>query len=296
MRAMWPWFFLLLLGAGWGSTFPLTKTAVSTGYGHWGLVFWQLALGAVLLGGVTFVRRKPITLGPREFGVGLMIALIGTIFPNSASYQAAAQLPAGMMAILIATVSMFAYPVAMLMKADRYDTRRLLGLIIGLLAVVTLSWPQLRAGGADLTAGTFPYIMLALVAPLFYAFEGNIVGKYGTARLDPIETLFVASCIGAVIMIPFVVISGQYIVPRFPLPPEQWAIVWIAFIHGSVYAGYVWFVGKVGAVFAAQVSYAVTLFGVFASAWALGEEYPPTLWLALVLMVTGMAFVQPRKA
>lgn len=31
---------LLLLGAGWGLTQPLAKIAVSTGHGHFGLIFW----------------------------------------------------------------------------------------------------------------------------------------------------------------------------------------------------------------------------------------------------------------
>jgi drug/metabolite transporter (DMT)-like permease len=38
-----------------------------------------------------------------------------------------------------------------------------------------------------------------------------------------------------------------------------------------VYAGYVWLVGRAGAVFAAQVAYLVTLFGVFWAMLILGE-------------------------
>ncbi|MEL7089895.1 MAG: EamA/RhaT family transporter, partial [Planctomycetota bacterium] len=33
---------LLALGAGWGLTMPLTKIAVSEGYKHFGLLFWQM--------------------------------------------------------------------------------------------------------------------------------------------------------------------------------------------------------------------------------------------------------------
>ena len=35
---------LVLLGIGWGVTQPLAKIAVSDGYRHFGLVFWQLAI------------------------------------------------------------------------------------------------------------------------------------------------------------------------------------------------------------------------------------------------------------
>jgi drug/metabolite transporter (DMT)-like permease len=43
--------------------------------------------------------------------------------------------------------------------------------------------------------------------------------------------------------------------------------------HALAYAGYVWMVGRAGAVFAAQVSYLVTAFGIF-WAWLIFWERP----------------------
>ena len=40
---------LLTLGIGWGSTQSLGKIAVSTGHGFFGLIFWQLVIGALVL-------------------------------------------------------------------------------------------------------------------------------------------------------------------------------------------------------------------------------------------------------
>ena len=50
-----------------------------------------------------------------------------------------------------------------------------------------------------------------------------------------------------------------------------------------------------GAVFASQVSYVVTLAGVFLSALILGEAYSGWVWAALTLMIGGLALVQPRS-
>ncbi|NNJ68829.1 MAG: EamA/RhaT family transporter, partial [Boseongicola sp.] len=44
------------MGAGWGATQPLAKIAVSEGYRHIGLVFWQLAIGALVMGLIQTVR------------------------------------------------------------------------------------------------------------------------------------------------------------------------------------------------------------------------------------------------
>ena len=46
-----------------------------------------------------------------------------------------------------------------------------------------------------------------------------------------------------------------------------------AAIHVTVYCSYVWMVGRAGAIFAVQVSYLVTCFGVFWAMLILGERF-----------------------
>ena len=106
---------LVMLGIGWGVTQPLAKIAVSEGYRHFGLVFWQLAIGAVALGIVSAVRRKGLPMTGAHLRFYALIALIGTVLPNSASFKAAVHLPAGVMSIVISLVPMFAFPIALLL-------------------------------------------------------------------------------------------------------------------------------------------------------------------------------------
>ncbi|MEX0308853.1 MAG: EamA family transporter, partial [Tateyamaria sp.] len=131
---------------------------------------------------------------------------------------------------------------------------------------------------------------------LFYAFEGNYVARWGTAGLDAIQVLWGASIVGAVIALPLAVLSGQWIDPRPPYGAADIAQAISATLHVLVYAGYVWLVGRAGPVFAVQVSFLVTLFGVFWARLILNEAYAPTVWLALCLMLVGMFLVQPRRA
>ncbi len=53
-------------------------------------------------------------------------------------------------------------------------------------------------------------------------------------------------------------------------------------------------VGRAGAVFAAQVSYLVTAFGVGRAMAILGERFSATVWLAMLMMFAGLFLVQPR--
>jgi drug/metabolite transporter (DMT)-like permease len=283
-------FALLIMGAGWGITSPLSKIAVSTGHQPLGLVFWQLVIGAVLLGAIVFIRGGRLALGRRQITLYLAIALLGTILPNTASYRAAAYLPAGVMSIVIAMVPMFAFPIALALGQDRFSIARVVGLGLGLGGVALLVGPEASLPDRAMVA----FIPLALIAPFFYGLEGNFVGKFGTAGLDPIEVLFGASVFGAVLSLPLALGFGHWLNPLGGFGAPESALVLSSIVHALVYAGYVWLVGRAGAVFAAQVSYLVTIFGVGWAMLILDEAYSGYIWGALGLMLLGMFLVQPR--
>lgn len=283
-------FALLIMGAGWGITSPLSKIAVSTGHQPLGLVFWQMVIGAVLLGAIVFVRGGRLALGRRQITLYLAIAFLGTILPNAASYRAAAHLPAGVMSIVIAMVPMFAFPIALALGQDRFSIARVVGLGLGLGGVALLVGPEASLPDRAMVA----FIPLALIAPFFYGLEGNFVGKFGTAGLDPIEVLFGASVFGAVLSFPLALGFGHWLNPLGGFGAPESALVLSSIVHALVYAGYVWLVGRAGAVFAAQVSYLVTIFGVGWAMLILDEAYSGYIWGALGLMLLGMFLVQPR--
>ncbi len=282
--------FLVLMGAGWGITQPFTKIAVSTGYGHFGLVFWQMVIGAVLMGVICAARRVALPLNMRTLRLYLILALVGTVLPNSISYQAAVFLPAGIMSLLISTVPMFAFLIALMLGNDHFRWRRLLGLAFGLVGVLLIVAPAVDLG-QNIPVG---WAAIYLITALFYAFEGNYVNKWGTEGLDPFQVMLGGSLAGIVIVAPLMLAQGHYIAPVWPLPPAQLALVASSIVHVFVYAAYVWLVGRAGAVFAVQVSYMVTGFGLIWANLILGEAYAPTIWLALAAMFAGMYLVQPR--
>jgi drug/metabolite transporter (DMT)-like permease len=289
---------LTLMGAGWGITQPLAKIAVSEGYRHLGILFWQLLLGAGLLALIARARGLTLPVHRRALNLYLLIALIGSVLPGIASYEAARHLPSGWLSVVLSLVPLFAFPVALALGIDRFGWGRLLGLTLGLLGVglLALPWQAWLAGGAPdaVRAAHALWLPLALVAPALYALEGNYVARYGTAGLDPVQLLLGASLIGAAIALPAALATGTFIDPRPPWGAPDLAISISACVHAVVYSGYVWMVGRAGAVFAAQVSYLVTGFGV---AWAmllLGERYGPEFWLALAAMFAGLFLVQPR--
>lgn len=282
---------LVILGAGWGLTQPLTKIAVSEGYRHFGLIFWQFVIGAVLLTVFSVFRGKSLPLGGKQIRFYILIALIGTLFPNSASFEAARHLPAGILSILLSFMAIIAFPIALTLRIDRFSWPRLVGLLFGIAGVSLMIWPE--ASLPD--RAKIVFIPLGLVAPLFYAIEGNVVAKWGTAGCDPVAVLLGASIVGAMMTLPLALWSGQWITPGAGWGAPDWALVISSIIHTLAYTAYVWLVGRAGAVFAAQVSYIVTGFGLFWAMLILSESYSNWIWVALALIFTGLFLVQPRE-
>jgi len=294
MNAPPRWLLLVLLvaaGAGWGLTTPLTKIAVSGGYRPLGIIFWQLVLAVALLAPVVLVRRQRLPASPGHLRLYGAIALFGTLFPNAASYQSAIYLPAGLIAILLSTVPMFAFAIALAIGDEGLSGLRLAGLALGLAGVMLIVGPD----GALPERAMLAFVPLALVAPFFYGVEGNLVARWGTMGLDPIRVLLGAALLGLPPAAALALLSGQWISPLPPWGLPDLAVVAASVINAVVYGAYVWLVAKAGAVFAAQVAYLVTGFGVLWSKLLLGEDYSGWIWAAMATLLAGLALVQPRR-
>ncbi|WP_281967428.1 DMT family transporter [Roseovarius nanhaiticus] len=285
-----PYAVLFVMGAGWGLSVPLSKIAVSTGHLPLGLIFWQEVVIIALLGTICALRGKRLELGRQYWRLYAVIAMCGAVLPDIFFYLAAARLPAGIMAIVIASVPLFSLPIALALRNETFAWRRLLGLSFGIVGILLLVGPEASLPERAMVA----FIPLALMAPLLYATEGNLVAKWGTQGLDSMQVILGAALLGMAVTGPLAVVSGQWINPLDGIGAAEWALVASAALHGLVYAVYVWLVGRAGSVFAAQTSYLVTGFGVLWSMLILSERYAIWVWLALAIMTVGIALVQPR--
>lgn len=281
---------LLLMGAGWGICVPLGKIAVSSGHQPLGLIFWQLVIVVAIIGVLALLRRTPVIFTRKYWRLYLAVAFCGALLPDVFYYAAAYHLPGGILAILLATVPMFSLTVASLLGMDRISVRRGLGVSFGLMGIMLLLGPEASVPGSDMLI----WVLIALIAPLCYATEGNLVALWDAPELDAVQILLAGSLIALGLAFPLALISGQWINPLAGFGTPEAALVGSAVMHAVAYACYVWLVQRAGSVFAAQSSYLVNGFGIFWSMVLLGEAYAANIWLAVLLMLGGLLLVQPR--
>lgn len=281
---------LMLLGAGWGICIPLTVISVSTGYQPAGLIFWQVAIVAVLMTALTYARGKSLVFDARSLRIYATVAVLGALLPDTAYYAAAPYLSGGVLAIVISSAPLFTFVIALSRGLDQFLLRRALGLVCGMLGIVMLFGPQ-----AELSQGiSFLVIGLALLAPLGYASESNYVSTADLRDMGPIRLLAGSSIVAALVSLPVALATGQFIQPFPPWGAPEFAILASSLIHGTTYASYVWLNRRAGPTFASQSAYLVTGFGVIWSIILLGETYSSMFWAAFACMCVGVVLVQPR--
>lgn len=288
------WFqvgLLVLLGLGWGMTQPLGKMATEDGHGPFGLIFWQLVVCVLVLGAISVARGRLPVLTKEALRFYVVVAALGTLIPNATFYLSVARLPAGVMSMIISAVPMIAFPLAVVFGMERFGWLRLAGLCLGLAAVSLLAAPGAVLPEAEMAA----FLPVALIGPLCYALEGLFVARHGTAGMDAVQAMFGASVVGLLGCLPLALGSGQMFDPFAGFGRPEAALAFSSAVHAVMYAAYVWLAFRAGAVFASQCSYIVTGAGIFWAMVLLGERFPPSLWLALVLLLSGVALVSPRE-
>jgi len=284
---------LLAIGAAWGLTTPLVKTATLAGHGALGISLWQIALNLVVLGAFLGfrgqIRRLPMDAA--SVRLYLVFGLLGIALPQWASFTGTTHLPAGVMSIVISLVPVFSLPLALALGTERFSARRLAGVALGALAILLLIAP-----GASLPqAGLWGWVLVGALAPLFYAFEGAYVAGSPARGANALQVLWAGSVVAFVVVLPLNALFGGFISPLGGIGVAEAAILVAGILSMAAFAGYIMLLRHTGAVFGAQVAYTVTGSGVIWAMVILGERYPLGVWAALAALFVGIFLVQPRK-
>lgn len=291
-QALLPYLGLLIVGLGWGISAPLIKGATKAGHHALGIIVWQSLIAVVVLGLAQVLRGRMSAL-PRDgaaFRLYLVIGLAGISLPHMASYTATTHLPAGIMAIILSMIPVFALPLALAMGRERPELRRLAGVAAGLAAMVLLA----GVPGSLPRAGDWVWVLVGMCASILYAIEGATVAGLGARHVGPFTALWAGSCVALGVSTAAALGAGVDLWPvvGFGWPEAGFIAAGLAGILS--YAGFLVLLRHTGPVFGAQVAYVVTAMGVIWSMILLGERYPLTVWAAMGLLFIGLALVQPR--
>lgn len=284
------WCALFGIGMAWGSSQYFSKVVVTAGHHALGMSIATATLGAVIITAFALARGVRLPLSRRHLVFYAICGLTGTALPNYTSFTAMGQLPLGVMAIIIAAVPMMTFVAALVFRIERPAPRRLIGLLIGAVAVLILVIPDAslpRPGDAI-------WVVVALTTGISYTVENIYIAKARPEDCSALQTLCGLSWMSVLLILPLVTATDTWMVfAGFGM--SEAGILGMTLTHLMAYGGFVWLITSAGPVFAAQVGYVVTLTGVLLGILLLGESHSNWVWLSLALMFCGLALVQPKK-
>jgi drug/metabolite transporter (DMT)-like permease len=282
---------LLLMGILWGLALSLAKIGVLAGGHPIGMALWQVSTSSALLLGLLLLQSKLPVIRADVARFGLICGSCGVAFPAIALFWCALYLPAGVVAIAFASMPLFTYLLAVMLKIERAQRSRLLGVFIGLMAMTLLVLPE----SALPAPGLAPWVLLALVASMSMSIENSYAGGYRPPTVGTLELSFVRQGTAVILLLPLALISGTTL-PLF----ESWGTAQYSATGNGVLSGVaftilLYVIKTAGPVFASQTAYVITLAGV---AWGMilfAETHSIFIWLALALTLLAIGMVRPQS-
>lgn len=295
LRGIWttiyPLSMLLVLGAAWGLSFSLAKIATSAGIHPLGLLVWQTGGATVITFSFCMARSK---IGQYRFADLRYYAFCGTmgiILPSSAIYWASPHIPAGVLAILVATSTMMTYGFALAIRLEKFSRLRVAGIGLGFVAVLLI----LGLPASLPEPGMTGWALIGMIAPVCYAINPLYINHYRPPHIDSHVLAFGMLLCGFIIITPIALLNGVGHMPGPPWDRVDLAVFAIPVITGC--AGLIVFelIRVSGPVYFSMVGYLVTAGGVFWAWWLFDERLGPYIWLALAFMLAGLALVNLRQ-
>ena len=159
---------LLLLGFIWGTGYSIAHYAMTHSVAPLGYGFWQSMGPAILLLFIIFLKKNRLTTPVKTQSIYLyylICGLMGIVIPNSVMYFSAARLPAGLLAVIVNTVPIMTYPLALIFGREIFHPLRGMGVLCAMIGLLCILIPHNHL----ITVNTLPWVLIALLAPLSFS-------------------------------------------------------------------------------------------------------------------------------
>ncbi len=280
------WSGVFTLGLIWGGTFMVVAMALE-GYGPVTVATSRTTLGAVML--LVLMRltgRRIPSLTPALLSSIFFIGILSTAVPFMLLSWGQQFVPSAFAGLSMAAIPLMVLPLAHFFSDEPMNLRRLVGVCLGFSGALVLIGPGL----AQLGQGTQPLAQLACVtAALCYASSSIL-----TRRCPPIEPMALAALtllVGAVLLIPIMLLTEG--LPTWQGTRPSLALIVLGLVP-TAFATLlrVSITRRAGSVFLTLVNYQVPVWSMVFGAWILSEALPLRFYIALAMILTGLAISQ----
>lgn len=278
---------LLLLGVIWGTGYSIARFAMTNGVPPLGYSFWQSIGPAIIIGLISFGKSPGIATTTSRAKFYFITGLTGIVIPNTTMYFAAPHLPAGILAMVVNTVPIIAYPMALLARLERFNWERMIGIFLAFCGLMLIILPKSSLPAPDMSS----WVILTLITPLSFAFCSIYIARFRPENSDSLTLSAGMLATSSLLLIPLVVATGSFYALHWPLTMPDWVIL-LEIILSSI--GYILFFQLIriaGPVYYSLVDTIVVLTGLFWGKVIFGERLTTWTAIAVIFIILGLLLV-----
>ena len=284
---------LLVMGAAWGLVPALSKLLVApASLSPIGVAAWVALVTLACAGAVLLATGQRIGLSWPVLRFGLMAGLFAGVLPQSVLFWVSGHVPGAVLSITLALESLIVFSIAATLRLEKPSLSRLMGLLSGLAAVIVIisTSEQSESARAPL------WILAGLIVPFSYAVESILVASMPDAEdRTPAQLLFYIMLGSSIWGWGAATLTGSVLNPFTAESTTFILIAAIGVLSAISNGSYVLTIRKMGAVFASQYAYVVTVMGVGWSVVLLEERLTMSIWIALGCVLLGIFMVLPKR-
>jgi len=180
-RTLYSLFFLVLLGFIWGSGYSIARYVRLHSIATFSYAYWQSLGPAIFLLFYLFFTGLYRQFSIQHWFFYLLIGIFGIVIPNSVMYFVAPHLSAGILAVIVNTVSLIVYPLALFLRQERFHWIRLVCVLLGIIGILLIIFSKLEIHWLDLNR----WALLALLTPISFACCALYISKSSPKEISP---------------------------------------------------------------------------------------------------------------
>lgn len=255
-----PLIILIILGFTWGTGYSIARFATTNGVPPLGYSFWQTVGPALLLSLFLKLKRQTLSFSIPLYRYYFICGLTGIVIPNTTMYFAAPHVPAGILAVIVNTVPIITYPIALLSRAESFSWLRLSGVLCAVTGLMLILLPQTNLPSPD----AIPWIGIVLITPLSFAICATYIARYqppqekGALALS--RGMLVFACL---FLFPLTLINGDFYTLHWPLLLPDWIILLEILLSSIGYILFFKLIKIAGPLYYSLVDTIVALTGLF---------------------------------
>lgn len=282
---------LFTLGAIWGAGPVINKFTISHGVSPLGYSFWQFIGPACILSVIGLYQGK-LCWSKVHLQYYFTCGLVGLAIPNTILHLCAPHLPSGIMPVIINTVPIMVYPLALGFRLEKFSWARMLAILIGCLGIMLIIIPKASIPNSNLV-----WTLLAFISPLCFALTAVFINPNRPQHTSSISLAAGMLLASSIMILPLVIFNHAFYAITMPLQAADYALLARICMHSLGYIIFFTIIKQAGAVYYSLVSGIVILNGIFWGYLIYNESidiYKFSAIIAILLAISILNYTQGK--